>query len=75
MKLFFTPGSCTTGIHILVEELELVFEAHLLSLLAGVQYGKGYYINGGRVSLASLPGEPSKQDINHIKLDHKLPLI
>jgi len=33
MKLYMTPGSCTTGIHILMEELELVFEAHLVNLL------------------------------------------
>ena len=33
MKLYMTPGSCTTGIHLLLEELELVFEAHLVNLL------------------------------------------
>jgi glutathione S-transferase len=37
MKFYFTPGSCTTGIHILLEELELLFEAHLVNLLAGDQ--------------------------------------
>ncbi len=30
-----TPGSCSTGIHILLEELELVFHAHVISLPAG----------------------------------------
>jgi glutathione S-transferase len=35
MKLYMTPGSCSTGIHILLEELDLVFEAHLVNLLAG----------------------------------------
>jgi glutathione S-transferase len=35
MKLYMTPGSCTTGIHILLEELDLVFEAHLVNLLNG----------------------------------------
>jgi len=30
-----TPGSCSTGIHILLEELDLVFEAHLVNLMAG----------------------------------------
>lgn len=33
--LYMTPGSCSTGIHILMEELELVFSAHLLNLPAG----------------------------------------
>lgn len=30
-----TPGSCTTGIHILLEELDLLFEVHPVNLLAG----------------------------------------
>ena len=35
MKLYLTPGSCTTGIHIFMEELDLVFEAHLVNLMNG----------------------------------------
>ncbi len=35
MTLYMTPGSCSTGIHILMEELELVFSAHVLNLPAG----------------------------------------
>ncbi len=35
MKFYMTPGSCSTGIHILLEELDLGFEAHLINLLAG----------------------------------------
>jgi glutathione S-transferase len=35
MKFYMTPGSCSTGIHILLEELELVFEVYLVNLLAG----------------------------------------
>lgn len=35
MKLYLTPGSCSTGIHILMEELDLVFEAHLVNLMNG----------------------------------------
>lgn len=29
-----TPGSCSTGIHILLEELELVFSVHVVNLIA-----------------------------------------
>ncbi len=29
MKFYMTPGSCSTRIHILLEELEQVFEAHV----------------------------------------------
>lgn len=35
MKLYMTPGSCSTGIHILMEELELPFEAYIVNLPAG----------------------------------------
>lgn len=35
MKFYMTPGSCSTGIHIRLEELELVFEVHLINLMAG----------------------------------------
>ncbi|WP_222101872.1 glutathione S-transferase [Methylomonas koyamae] len=38
MKLYMTPGSCSTGIHILLEELDLVFEAQIVNLLAGDQH-------------------------------------
>lgn len=42
MKFYMTPGSCSTGIHILLEECGLVFEAHIVNLLAGDQYKKEY---------------------------------
>ncbi|MGD0960201.1 MAG: glutathione S-transferase N-terminal domain-containing protein [Methylomonas sp.] len=35
MKFYMTPGSCSTGIHILLEELELIFEVCIVNLLAG----------------------------------------
>jgi glutathione S-transferase len=37
LTFYMTPGSCTTGIHILLEELELVFSVELVNLLAGDQ--------------------------------------
>jgi glutathione S-transferase len=37
-----TPGSCSTGIHILLEEIGLVFEAYLVNLMAGDQYKDDY---------------------------------
>ncbi len=42
MKFYMTPGSCSTGIHILLEELELVFEAYIVNLPAGEQYAADY---------------------------------
>ncbi len=42
MKFYMTPGSCTTGIHILLEEIGLVFEAYLVNLMAGDQHKADY---------------------------------
>jgi glutathione S-transferase len=35
LKFYMTPGSCSTGIHILLEELELAFEVTVVNLPAG----------------------------------------
>jgi len=42
MRFYMTPGSCSTGIHILLEECGLVFEAHLVNLLAGDNHKPEY---------------------------------
>ena len=42
MKLYMAPGSCTTGIHILLEELELPFEAYIVNLPAGDHHKPDY---------------------------------
>lgn len=42
MKFYMTPGSCSTGIHILLEELELLFEVYIVNLPAGDQYKPAY---------------------------------
>jgi len=42
MKLYMTPGSCSTGIHILLEELDKPFEAYIVNLPAGDQYQADY---------------------------------
>ncbi|MHB1144474.1 MAG: glutathione S-transferase family protein [Thiobacillus sp.] len=35
IKFYMTPGSCSTGIHILLEELDLPFEVTVVNLLRG----------------------------------------
>lgn len=35
LAFYMTPGSCSTGIHVLLEELDLFFEAHVVDLMAG----------------------------------------
>jgi glutathione S-transferase len=42
MKLYMTPGSCSTGIHIILEELEAVFEAFIVNLPAGDHFKPDY---------------------------------
>jgi len=37
LKFYMTPGSCSTGIHILLEECGPVFEVYLVNLMAGDQ--------------------------------------
>lgn len=54
MKLYMTPGSCTTGIHILLEELDLVFEAHLINLMAGDQHQPDYLALNPKASIPTL---------------------
>ncbi|CAD6879124.1 Glutathione S-transferase (EC 2.5.1.18) [Methylomonas albis] len=54
MKLYMTPGSCTTGIHILLEELDLIFEAHLINLMAGDQHQPDYLALNPKASIPTL---------------------
>ena len=35
MKFYMTPGSCSTGIHVLLEEVGAVFEVYIVNLPAG----------------------------------------
>ena len=42
MKLYMTPGSCSTGIHIILEELEEPFEAYIVNLPAGDHFKPDY---------------------------------
>jgi glutathione S-transferase len=42
MKFYMTPGSCSTGIHILLEEVGAVFEVHLVNLISGDQHTDAY---------------------------------
>ncbi|MGO8712710.1 MAG: glutathione S-transferase family protein [Rhizomicrobium sp.] len=42
MKLYMTPGSCSTGIHVILEELEEVFEVYVVNLLAGDHFKPEY---------------------------------
>jgi len=54
MKFYMTPGSCSTGIHILLEELGLVFEVHLVNLLAGDQHSPEYLAINPKATIPTL---------------------
>ncbi|MHB8115402.1 MAG: glutathione S-transferase family protein [Acidithiobacillus ferrivorans] len=42
MRFYMTPGSCSTGIHILLEELDFPFEAWIVNLPAGEHHKPEY---------------------------------
>lgn len=42
MKLYMTPGSCSTAVHIILEELEEAFEAYVVNLPAGDHFKPDY---------------------------------
>ena len=54
LKFYMTPGSCSTGIHILLEELELLFEVYPVNLLAGDQFKPEYLAINPRGSVPAL---------------------
>ena len=54
LKFYMSPGTCSTGIHILLEELELVFEAYPLNLLTGDQFKPEYLAINPRGSVPAL---------------------
>jgi len=54
MKFYLTPGSCSTGIHILLEELDLVFEAHIVNLMTGTQNTPEYLAMNPKATIPTL---------------------
>lgn len=53
-KFYMTPGSCSMGIHILLEECGLLFEAYIVNLLAGDQYKPDYLAINPKGSIPAL---------------------
>lgn len=54
MKLYMAPGSCSTGIHILLEELDLAFEAYIVNLPAGEHTQPEYLAINPKSSIPTL---------------------
>jgi glutathione S-transferase len=57
IKCYMTIGFCSTGIHILLEEIGLVFEAHLVNLMAGDQYKTEYLAINPKATIPTLVRE------------------
>ena len=55
-----TPGSCTTGIHILLEELELVFEVYMVNLLKNNHKTPDYIAMNPKMSIPMLVSEEGR---------------
>lgn len=54
MKFYMTPGSCSTAIHIILEELDEVFEAHIVNLPAGDQFKPDYLAINPKANIPAL---------------------
>lgn len=57
MKLYMTPGSCSTGIHIILEELEEIFEACIVNLPAGDHFKPDYVAINPKSTIPALVRE------------------
>lgn len=57
LKFYMTPGSCSTGIHILLEEIGLVFEVYLVNLQAGDQHKPEYLAINAKGTIPTLVRE------------------
>jgi glutathione S-transferase len=60
MKFYMTPGSCSTGIHTLLEELEQVFEVYIVNLPAGQQYSPDYMAINPKSTIPTLVRDDGK---------------
>jgi len=54
MKLYMTPGSCSTGVHNILEELDEAFEAYIVNLPAGDQFKPDYVAINAKSTIPTL---------------------
>lgn len=54
LNFYMAPGSCTTGIHILLEECELIFSANIVNLPKGDQHTEQYRAINPRGTIPTL---------------------
>ena len=54
MKFYMTPGSCSTGIHILLEEVGEIFEVTIVNLMAGDHQKPDYLAINPKATIPTL---------------------
>jgi glutathione S-transferase len=54
MKFHMTPGSCSTGLHIILEDLDEIFEAHIVNLPAGDNFKPEYLAINPKATVPAL---------------------
>ena len=54
MKFYMTPGPCSTGIHLLLEEVGAVFEVYIVNLPAGDHLKPDYLAINPRATIPTL---------------------
>ncbi len=72
MKLYMAPGSCTTGIHILLEELELPFEAWIISIPAGENRKPEYLALNPKGSIPTLVLDDGQSLTDYVAISYWL---
>lgn len=54
MQFYMVPGSCSTGIHILLEHLDKIFEAHIINIPKGENKHPDYLAINPKATIPSL---------------------
>ncbi|NSL56870.1 glutathione S-transferase [Uliginosibacterium sp. IMCC34675] len=72
MKLYMAPGSCTTGIHILLEELGLPFEAWIISIPASQHLQPEYLALNPKGSIPTLVLDDGQSLTDYIAISYWL---
>lgn len=72
MKLYMAPGSCTTGLHILLEELELPFEAWIIRMPAGEHRTPEYLALNPKGSIPTLVLDDGQSLTDYVAISYWL---
>lgn len=57
MQFYMTPGTCSTDIHILLQECDLLYQVNLVNLMAGDQHKEEYLAINPKATIPALVRE------------------